>query len=316
VTEAPLLPAEAPAAERRPPLGYAMVVTASVLFGLNGAVAKVVLASGLTSLRLSEIRSAGALLGLALLVVVTRPEALRLTRHELPSLVLFGVCGVALVQLFYFLAIRRLPIGIALLIEYLAPLLVALWARFVVHEPVRRRIWLALAFALAGLSMVVDVWGGVSLDGAGVAFALLGAISYAVYLLLAAHAVAARDPISLLAFGFLFASLFWTCVQPWWSFPTGIVGSDVSLLGNLAGVDLPVWMLLVWMVVLGTIAPYVLIVGSLRHLPATRVGIVAMLEPVAGALVAYAWLDETLGGLQLAGGAVVLAAIFFAQTAR
>ncbi len=70
------------------------------------------------------------------------------------------------------------------------------------------------------------------------------------------------------------------------------------------------------MVVLGTIAPFFLLVSALRHLTATSVGIVAMLEPVAGALVAWAWLTESLAGIQLAGAVVVLAAIGLAQTAR
>jgi drug/metabolite transporter (DMT)-like permease len=71
-----------------------------------------------------------------------------------------------------------------------------------------------------------------------------------------------------------------------------------------------------WMVILGTIVPFGLLVGSLRHIAATRAGIVAMLEPVAGTIVAWAWLGEALGGLQLVGGAVVLTAIALAQTAR
>jgi drug/metabolite transporter (DMT)-like permease len=293
-----------------------MVTAAAVLFAINGTVSKVILASGLTSLRLAEIRTTGALLGLAAIVLLTRPMTLKVTRRQLPFLIAFGVFGVSLVQLLYFLAIRRLPIGVALLLEYLAPLLVALWARLVVKEPVRRRIWAALALALAGLSLVVDVWRGVSLDGAGVAFALLGALSFAVYLLLAEHSVAGRDPLSLLVYGFLFASVFWACIQPWWTFPGSIVVRDISLLGHLSGSHLPAWALLVWLVLLGTMVPFALIVGSLRHLSATRVGIVAMLEPVAGAVVAYAWLGETLGAVQLTGGAVVLAAIVLAQTAR
>jgi drug/metabolite transporter (DMT)-like permease len=293
-----------------------MVTAAAVLFAINGTVSKVILASGLTSLRLAEIRTTGALLGLATVVLLTRPMTLKVTRRQLPFLIAFGVFGVSLVQLLYFLAIRRLPIGVALLLEYLAPLLVALWARFVVHEPVRRRIWAALALALAGLSLVVDVWRGVSLDGTGVAFALLGALSFAVYLLLAEHSVAGRGPLSLLVYGFLFASVFWACIQPWWTFPGSIVVRDISLLGHLSGSHLPVWALLAWLVVLGTMVPFALIVGSLQHLSATRVGIVAMLEPVGGAVVAYAWLGETLGAVQLTGGAVVLAAIVLAQTAR
>ena len=79
---------------------------------------------------------------------------------------------------------------------------------------------------------------------------------------------------------------------------------------------LPVWVLAAWMIVLGTIVPFFLLVSALRHLPATRVGIIAMLEPVAGALVAWAWLGESLGGVQLVGAGVVLAAIVLAQTAR
>ncbi len=316
MSDASAIPSEqAPPYERRPALGYLMVSAAAILFAVNGTVAKIVLSTGISSFRLAQIRSTGALLGLAAVVVLTRPQTLRTTRRELPHLIVFGICGVALVQLLYFLAIRRLPVGVALLIEYLAPLLVALWARFGARETVRRHIWAALALCLVGLSLVVDLWSGVTLNGTGVAFALLGAVSLAVYLLLAERSVAGRDSLSLLAYGFLFASLFWAAVQPWWSFPARIVGSDVSLLGRFDA-SLPVWALLIFMVLLGTMAPFALIVGSLRHLSATRVGIVAMLEPVAGAVVAYAWLGETLGGIQLAGGAVVLAGIFLAQTAR
>jgi drug/metabolite transporter (DMT)-like permease len=293
-----------------------MVVVAACFFGLNGTVSKVILGTGLSSLRLTEVRSAGALAGLLAIVLATRPERLRASRRELLFLCCFGIFGVALVQLFYFLAIHRLDIGVALVIQYLGPLLVALWARFVGKEHVRRRIWVALALALAGLSLVVDLWRGVSLDGLGVTFSLIAAATFAAYLLLAEHAVGTRDPVSLLCFGFLFATLFWTVVQPWWSFPFGTVGERVSLGGNLASLHLPVWALIAWVVVAGTIVPFFLIVGALRHLPATRVGVIAMLEPVIGTLVAFAWLDERLGAEQLTGGAVVLAGILLAQTAR
>jgi drug/metabolite transporter (DMT)-like permease len=251
-------------------------------------------------------------LGLA----VAAPATLRLQRRELPALVLFGVGGLAFVQLFYFLAIRRLDIGVALLIEYLAPLLVALYARFVLHEHVRRRVWAALALALAGLALIVDVAHGVTLDGLGVGAALAGAVAYATYVLLAERAVGGRDTVSLLAFGFLFASLFWAAVVPWWRFPFGLFADRVSLLGNLAGTHLPVWLLVGFVIVLGTIVPFVLLVGALRHLPATRVAIAAMAEPVVAGVAAWAWLGERLGPAQVAGAAVVLAAILLAQTAR
>jgi drug/metabolite transporter (DMT)-like permease len=134
--------------------------------------------------------------------------------------------------------------------------------------------------------------------------------------LLAEHAVGDRDAASLLAWGFGFAALFWAFVSPWWSFPAGRVAADVSLLGHLSNQHLPVWLLMVWVIVPGTIIPFVLLVSALRHLPATRVGIIAMLEPVVATVVAWGWLGESLGAVQLVGAVVVLAAIVLAQTAR
>ncbi len=301
---------------RRPLVGYGMVLVAAALFGVNGSVAKVALSSGMSSLRLTEARCAGACLGLLLIVLVRSPAALRISRAEVLRLAVFGVCGVALVQLFYFLAIHRLAIGIALLIQYLGPLLVAIYARTFGHEHVRRRIWAALALSLTGLALMVELWQGVALDGLGVVFALISAVIFAAYLLLAEYEVGLRDPVSLMAWGFFFATVFWTVVQPWWSFPVGRVARTVSLQGRLADWHLPVWALVLWVVVLGSIVPFVLIVGALRHVSATRVGIAAMLEPVVATIVAWAWLRETLTPVQLAGAGVVLAAILLAQTAR
>jgi len=302
--------------DRRPVIGYPMVFVAATLFGINGAVAKVALASGLSSLRLTEVRSTGACIGLVLIALARNPRSLRARSAELPRLALFGVVGVAFVQLFYFLAIHRLPVGISLLIQYIGPVLVAIWARTFGHEHVRRRIWAALALSLTGLALMVRLWNGVTLDGLGVTFALIAAFVYATYLLLAEREVAGRDAISLLAWGFFFATLFWTITQPWWSFPADTLARRVSLEGHLASWHLPVWALVLWVIVLGSIAPFTLIVGALRHVSATRVGIAAMLEPVVATVVAWVWLRETLAPAQLAGAAVVLGGIALAQSAR
>jgi len=293
-----------------------MAAAAASLWAVNGTVSKVILASGISSLRLSEVRMTGALLGFVLVLLLTAPERLRVNRRELPFLAVWGIGGLAFVQWFYFLAIHRLAIGIALLIEYVAPLIVALWARYVFQEPVRRRIWLALAFALAGLALIVDVRHGGTISTGGIVFALCSAAAYTFYLLLAEHGVGDRDAVSLLAWGFGFGALFWCFVAPWWAFPTSRVADNVSLLGRLSGERLPVWALMAFVIVIGTIVPFFLLVSALRHLPATRVGIIAMLEPVGATIVAWAWLNESLSTVQLVGGAIVLGAIVLAQTAR
>jgi drug/metabolite transporter (DMT)-like permease len=300
----------------RPALGYAMVALAAALFAVNGTVSKVILGSGIDAEQLTEVRCAGALLGLTVIAATTRPGSLRIRRRELPLLVAIGVGGLALVQWSYFYAIHRVAIGIALVIQFVGPILVALWARFVYGEHVRRRIWLALALALTGLVLIVEIWKAHRPNGAGLGAAALAAVTYAGYILLAERGVRSRDPISLSAWGFLFATLFWSALAPWWNFPGAHAADRVSLLGHLASSHAPVWGLMIWMVVLGTIVPFALVVTALRHISATRVGVTAMLEPVLAIVVAWAWLSESLNAVQLSGAIVTLAGIALAQTSR
>ena len=302
---------------RRPALGYAMVLTAATLWAINGSVSKVILTSGdVTSERLTQVRATGAFLLLFAVLLVWRRSTLRVTLHELPFLVAFGVGGLALVAWFYFVAIERLEIGVALLIQYVAPVLVALWARYVYHEDVRQRIWAALALSIVGLSLLLQLWQGLELDGIGLLASAGAALTFAFYILMADRGIRRRSTSSLLTYGFLFAALFWALVQPWTSFPWELLDDSVSLLGRLESIELPVWLLVAWMVVLGTIVPFGLLVAALRHITPTRAGILAMFEPVAGTIVAYAWLHEELAPTQLVGAAVVLAGIGLAQTAR
>ena len=303
---------------RRPAVGYALVLVAVSLWAVNGTVGKIIVDSGdISALRLAELRSTGAGLVLFVAVGLVRPATLSVSRREVGFLAVFGIGGLAFVHFLYFVAITHLDIGIALVIQYIAPVLVALWARFFVHEPVRRRLWLALALALAGLSLVVELWSGTALDGVGVAASLAAACAYALYILMAERSLQrGRDVFSLLAWGFIFATAFWTIAQPWWSFPWSRLTAHASLLGRLDHVTAPVWLLVGYVVMLGTVVPFVLMITALHHIPATRATVVAMAEPVLGGLVAYAWLEESLGPFQIAGGILVLAGIVLAQTAR
>jgi drug/metabolite transporter (DMT)-like permease len=302
--------------ERRPALGYAMALGAAALFGVNGAVIKVALDDDLSAYRLAELRCLLSFVIFVFIVAAVRRDKLKTSGRELLYLAVFGACAVVLTQLLYLLAIRRLKIGVALVLIFLGPLLVALWSRFVGKHELRPRFWAALGLSMVGLVLVVRFWDGFSLDGLGVAFALAGAGAYTFYVLYAEHAVGRRDPISLLCFGFLFATLLWTVVQPWSSLPWSTLTHDVSLHGNLAGQALPEWVLVGWIVVLGTVVPFILVVGALEHLPATRVAICGMLEPVVATLIAYVWLAESLAPAQLVGGLLVLVAIGIAQSAR
>src|SRR4051794_37931533 len=153
----------------RAPLGYVMVALAATLFAVNGTVSKVILGSGIDSEQLTEVRCAGACVGLTAVALVRRPASLRLHRDELPLIVALAIVGLALVQWSYFYAIHRVAIGIALVVQFVGPILVALWARFVYGEHVRARIWIALVLALTGLLMIVELWESDRPDAVGLA---------------------------------------------------------------------------------------------------------------------------------------------------
>ena len=138
-----------------------MVIAAALLFAVNGTVSKVVLSSGISSLELTQVRATGAFVGFALVLALVAPRDLRAdaARAPVPR------------------RLRRSPAspscsgstssrstgcrsGSRSCSSTSAPILIALWARTCLHEPVRRRIWLALALALAGLALVVEVWSG------------------------------------------------------------------------------------------------------------------------------------------------------------
>lgn len=316
MVEAPFVPAEAARLDERPLLGYAMVAVAATLFAVNGSVSKVVLGSGLSSLELAQIRSTGAAAGFLLFLLLFARDRFRVDRRELAFLVAFGIAGLALVQWLYFAALEHLPIGVALLIQFTAPLFVALFARYVYREHIRRRIWAALTLCTTGLAIVVELWSGVSFSAIGMTAAFTAAFALTAYMLMAERERRHRDPASLSFYGFGFAALFWAIVQPLWRFPWDVFDNRVSLEGRLSDHSAPVWALVTFVILVGTIVTFTLLTGALRHIPATRASIVATLEPVVATVVAWVWLGEGFGPAQLIGGGIVIAGIVLAQTAR
>ena len=301
---------------RSAPFGVLAVAIASVLFAVNGTVAKLAMQAGLSPTRLVELRSVGSAVVLVTVALLTIRRQMRLRANEIFVMAVLGIVGMALVQWFYLVAISRLPVGLALLIEYTAPLLVALWARFVLGEQVRARVWWALAACLVGLTLVAQVRRGIELDAIGLAAAGGAALSLATYYLLGERLVAQRDPLSTQAWSLAFAGAFWLVVQPLWTFQPGLLADDVALPGALAGSTAPLWALVAWVIVLGTVVPYTLVLGGLKVIGAARAGLIGMIEPVVASAAAWAVLGEAMTAVQLVGGVVVLGGVALAETAR
>ncbi len=298
--------------------GYALYVIASVLFALNGTVAKSILLTGIDPARLSQFRVTGAFLLLLLFVAITRPQALRLSKKEIPILLAYGILGVAMTQYLYFVALTYLPVSVALLIEFTAPVMIALWFRFAWKEPTKRTVWIALGMALAGLALVTQVWLGFTLNAAGVIAALGAAIALSIFYILGDKQMRVenpRDPISLTMWGFAAASLFWAITQPWWSFPWEALSGNTEPLSD-ANISFPIWIMTFWMILFGTVITFSLVLTSMKHLRASQASTVGLTEPLFATMIAWVLLSEALNAIQVLGGALILLGVFVAERAR
>jgi len=295
--------------------GVLLAIGAAVLFAVNGNVSKVALLNGISSLELVSVRSAGTALILLGMTTLRNPAALRIGRRELGFLALYGLTGIAMVQWLYFVALQRMPVGIALLFEYTAPLMVALWVRFVQKQPVKSRLWLGLACALGGLALVAQFWKGMTLDPIGLISAVGAGAALASYYLMGEHGQRERDPISLIGFGFGFSAILWGIVSPWWEFPFARLTHTVDLPGALPG-SAPLWLMVLWIIVLGSVAPFLFVLFAVARLGPARVGLIGMLEPVGAGIIAWVLLGESLNAIQIVGALTVLVGIVLAETAR
>lgn len=298
--------------------GYALYLSAALLFALNGTVAKSILLTGIDPARLSQLRVTGAFLVLLLYVALRNPTALRLTKKEIPILLAYGILGVAGTQYLYFVALTYLPVSVALLIEFTAPIMIALWFRFAWKEPTKKTVWVALGMALTGLALVAQVWLGFAVNAIGVLAALAAAVSLSLFYILGDKQLRVqnpRDPVSLTLWGFAAASMFWVIAQPWWAFPWDALSGNTEPLSD-ANVSFPIWVMALWMILFGTVITFSLVLASMRHLRASQASTVGLTEPLFATIIAWMLLGEALTAIQVLGGSLILVGVFVAERAR
>jgi drug/metabolite transporter (DMT)-like permease len=226
----------------------------------------------------------------------------------------FGLLGVAGVQAFYFAAISRIPVGVALLVEYLAPALVLAWVRFVQRRPVTRGAALGVVLAVGGLACVVEVWSGLSFDVVGLLLALGAACCQVGYFVLSDQGGdagdEAPDPLGVIAYGLIVGTLVLTAVARPWTMDWSVLGGSADMNGTSVLASL----LLGWIVLIATVLAYGTGVLSVRRLSPQVAGVVACLEAVIATVLAWVLLGEHLSAPQIVGGAVVLLGAFIAQS--
>ncbi|MEW2414623.1 EamA family transporter [Streptomyces sp. NPDC046866] len=291
--------------------GLVLALVSAFAFGGSGVAAKPLIEAGIDPLHMVWLRVGGAAL-------VLSPLAWRhrgLVRRKPLLLAGFGIVAVAGVQAFYFASLSRIPVGVALLLEYLGPALLLGWIRFVQRKPVTRAAAAGAAVAVVGLACVVEVWSGLSLDALGVALGLCAACCQAFYFILAdqgADGDDAPDPIGVIAYGMIVGALVMTVIARPWEIDWHVLAGE-AVMGSTA---VPAPLLLAWVVLVATVFAYLTGVVSVRSLSPQVAGVVACLEAVVATVFAWILLGEHLSTPQVAGGALVLGGAFIAQSSR
>lgn len=289
--------------------GLALIVLASLCFGSSGALGKPAMLAGLSPEQVASARIGISALVLLAGVAIIRPELLRVRWEQWRLLVGYGLLAVAGVQLFYFLAAARIPVGIAILLEFTSPVLVALWVRVVRKVRLPWQLWAGIALALLGLALVARVHEGLRIDAVGLLAGLGAALCSAAYFLLGEHGVSNQHPLSMVTWGMIVGAVAVCVVAPPWTMPMSVLVRPA----DFGPWHPPVWALLVAVALVSTVLAYLAGITALRHLSVSTASVLALLEPLVATTAAWLLLGEELAWPQVVGAVVLLCGALIVQ---
>jgi len=286
-------------------LGLLAAIVSAAAFGSSGPFAKSLLVTGWAPPTIVTLRigiAALVLLGPALWSVRGRWSVLRAERGMILA---YGLVSVAGCQVAYFNAVARMPVGVALLLEYLGIILVVLW----VWARTRRRpaptVALGGALSVAGLVLVLDVAGSATVDVVGVVWGLGAAVGLAAFFVIASRAHSDLPAVALAGFGMLVGTVALVALQLVGALPTAWASADVTI----RGVHLPWYAAILELALVAAAAAYLLGTIGARALGSTVASFVGLTEVLFAVLLAWLLLGELPGPIQLVGGALILAGV-------
>ncbi len=282
-------------------IGYLCVTTAALCWAASGAAAKSVLQGGLTPSALVQVRVTVASLLLGLFFLFFRRDLLVVRLADLPLISAIGML-MASVQFTYFFTISQMNVMSAVLLQYLAPFFVAMYAVCCWGERLAIYKVVSLVLAFGGCYLVVGGYDVAifQMNFWGIIGGLSAAVCYAAYALVGEKVMHRYNPWTATFYALLISAIVWNIIYP----PLDFMD---------AGYSLGAWEHIVFVIIVGTIAPFGLYFVGINYVRSTRAMITATLEPLASGVVAYLYLGETVTLLQALGAAVVIAAIVLLQ---
>lgn len=281
-------------------LGLAAIAAAAGLWSVAAVAARDLFDRGVDPLELAQARALIAVAGLALIPAARAKKGAGAAR----AAVLLGL-SIALVNAVYYMAIARLDVAVALVLQYTAPALVVMWVALTNRRPPAREVVLALLVTFTGVVLVSGLVGG-DIGGVtpvGIAFGFASAFLFATYTLLSESVGKAYGVLGALLRGFAAASVMWFLFQVPRGWP-----AELFVAENVPAI--------MFVGIAGTLMPFILFLWGVQQVQAERAAIAATLEPILAAVVAWVWLDQVLEPVQVAGGALVLGGVVALQIRR
>jgi len=285
--------------------GYLYILTGATLWGVSSAVAKSLFKIGISPAELVHIRLTLATLTLAVILLLFDRKRMAVALKDLPYFLVLGFIGVAGVQYTYYYTISKIHVGPAVLIQYLSPMWVALYAFIFQKESFTKGKVIALLLALLGCYFTV---GGYRVDllrlnRFGIVSGLISSLFFSFYALYGEKGLKKYNPWTLILYGFGFGAVFyWMLISP------------IKILTH--GYSFKIWMAFFYIAIFSTLVPFGLYFKGIERVRATRASITATWEPVVAGITAYFVLGEVLFPLQVLGGIGVILAVILLQTAR
>ena len=294
--------------------GALLVIVACSLFALNGIVARIAIDGGLSPASVAAVRTVGGALFLLPLVVAARR---RFTRAMALPIVGYAAIGIFASQALYFQTLSYLDVALALVLSYIAPLPIAIYQHVRRGERLPRYAYAVMVVAVGGvaLSVLGDRGGVGAVSAIGVAFGLATMITFAAMVLLSPSQPAELGPLVRAGAPMVVAALLYLVLVPPWTFPYEALGDVVPLDGRIH-LDVPLWATLVWVVLLGAVVPFALVLAGNARVGSGAASMLGMTEPVVGSIAAWVILGQALAPLQVLGIVITVAAVATVERAR
>jgi drug/metabolite transporter (DMT)-like permease len=282
-------------------IGYLFVVAAALLWAISGTVSKFIFSGGVSPIELVQFRAAGSAVLLALILRVQNPSLLNIKPRDAGY---FAVLGglLAVTQFTYLFAISKTLVAVAILLQYQAPLVVALYTLFIIREKLPATTVVAMIFSLLGCYLVVGGYNLsiLSMSKTGIFSGLCSAVTFALYTITSETVMRRYPPWTVLFYAFAVAAIILNTIYP----PFHALGNSHAL---------AMWWWVFFVTLFGTILPFTLYSLGIQRIRPTHASVTATLEPIAAAVISYIFLGEILEPLQIVGAIAVITAIIVLQ---